>query len=191
MTRILKYGGYVAAVVMIAFGVGAILAGVTGQSEVRDKLSQEKIVGSPDMKPGGIEGAVAESAPDCDVAGKAIDTGSEAQCFAGYMRVHALASTGGKTYAEMGSFLDENGNDTSDEAKAAKDPESGRPVENQARNLWVTETALSTALNTSFFAERVAMFSIIVGIALLLIGIGLIVLTRYALAPRLEESRVA
>jgi len=43
--------------------------------------------------------------------------------------------------------------------------------------MWVTETALTTALNTSFFAERVAVFSIVMGVALLLTGIGFLVLT--------------
>jgi hypothetical protein len=43
--------------------------------------------------------------------------------------------------------------------------------------MWVTETALTTALNTSFFAERVAYFSIVMGVALLLTGIGFLVLT--------------
>ena len=77
----------------------------------------------------------------------------------------------------MGRFLDANGKPTSDEAKAAKDPKSGQPVENGLRNMWVTETALTTALNTSYFAERVAYFSIVMGIALLLTGIGFLVLT--------------
>ncbi len=54
---------------------------------------------------------------------------------------------------------------------------TARPVENGLRNLWVTETALTTALNTAFFAERVAIFSIVMGIALLLTGIGFLVLT--------------
>ena len=39
--------------------------------------------------------------PDCSVADEEIDTGSEAECFADYMRIHALESTGGKVYAEM------------------------------------------------------------------------------------------
>ena len=64
----------------------------------------------------------------------------------------------------------------SDEALAAK-TDDGRPVENGLRNMWVTETALTTALNTSFFAERVAYFSIVMGVALLLTGIGFLVLT--------------
>ena len=61
------------------------------------------------------------------------------------------------------------------------DPETGRPVENPSRNLWITATAFTTALNTAFLAERIALFSIVMGIALLLTGIGFLVLTRAAL----------
>ena len=43
--------------------------------------------------------------------------------------------------------------------------------------MWVSETALTTALNTAYFAESVATFAIVMGIALLLVGIGLLVLT--------------
>jgi hypothetical protein len=93
------------------------------------------------------------------------------------MEHHALEATGGKRYAEMGRFLTADGKETSDENLAAKDPKTGQPVENGLRNLWVTETALSTALNTSFFAERVAVFSIVMGIAMLLTGVGFLVLT--------------
>ena len=64
---------------------------------------------------------------------------------------------------------------TSDEAAALKDDE-GNPVSNTARNTWVTATALSTALNMSYMAEQLALFGIIVGVALLLAGIGFIVL---------------
>jgi hypothetical protein len=41
----------------------------------------------------------------------------------------------------------------------------------------VTETALSTALNVAYFGERVGVFGIVMGIALLLTGIGFLVLT--------------
>jgi hypothetical protein len=43
--------------------------------------------------------------------------------------------------------------------------------------MWVTETALSTALNTSYFADQVGVFAIVMGIGLLLTGIGFLVLT--------------
>ena len=56
------------------------------------------------------------------------------------------------------------------------------------RNIWVTETSLSTALNTSFLAESTALFGIVVAIALILAGIGFIIL---ALGGALRRSRAA
>ena len=45
------------------------------------------------------------------------------------------------------------------------------------RDLWVTAASLTTAPNTAFLAERIALFSIVMGVALLLTGIGFLVLT--------------
>jgi len=59
---------------------------------------------------------------------------------------------------------------------ALLDPATKQPVSNGARNVWVTETALTTALNTSFMAQQLGNFGIVVGIALLLSGIGFLVL---------------
>jgi hypothetical protein len=171
---------------LILFGVVALYLGVTSYLLVRDELEKEFIVGSADMSPDAIAAEAKEAGipedvdlPDCDVADEKIDTGGEARCFAQYMRVHALEATGGLTYAQMGRFQsaanpgDPRG--TNDEAAAAKD-ESGNPISNPQRNIWVNETALSTALNVSYMAEQTALFGIVVGIALLLTGIGLVVL---------------
>jgi hypothetical protein len=54
----------------------------------------------------------------------------------------------------------------------------------------VTETALSTALNTSYFAQSVALFAIVMGIALLLVGIGFLLLTTGLLAATGEAIRI-
>jgi hypothetical protein len=54
----------------------------------------------------------------------------------------------------------------------------------------VTETALTTALNRSYFAENVANFAIVTGFALLLAGIGFLVLT-LRLPWRREEEEAA
>jgi hypothetical protein len=64
---------------------------------------------------------------------------------------------------------------TSDEEAAAKD-ENGQPIANSARNTWITATSLSTALNVSYMAERLAIFGMVVGVALLLTGVGLVIL---------------
>jgi hypothetical protein len=68
-------------------------------------------------------------------------------------------------------FTDGHGG-TSIDTYALVDPKTQQPVDNGLRNLWVTETALTTALNTSFMAEQISLFGIVVGIALLLAGIG-------------------
>jgi hypothetical protein len=198
MSRPFALGGVIASVLLIAIGIGSVVIGMSGRSEVRDNIKLEKISGTPDMTPALIKKAADEAGlknvdiPDCSVADKPIDTGSKARCFAQYLRIHALESTGGQVYAEMGRFLDKDGKATSDEAQAAKDPKTGRPVENGLRNLWVTATALSTALNTSYFAEQVGLFSTVVGFALLLVGIGFLVLTmsllRTATAGRTATS---
>jgi hypothetical protein len=170
--KVFEYGGIAASVVLIAFGVGSIGIGIAGVNEVRDNLARENIVGTPDSS----------------IPGQKVDTGGEAKAFAAVMRKHALEATGGRPYAEMGRFLDAKGKETSDEAKAAKDPETRRPVPNRARDIWVTETALATALNVAFFAERVAFFSIAMGAMLLLTGIGFLVLT---LGGALRRSEAA
>ena len=120
-------------------------------------------------------------APSCSVAGKLVTSGERARCFAQYMRIHALGASSGLTYSQMGryvakpgtpaKFTDFNGA-TSDPKWALTDPKTKRPVDNGARNLWVTETALTTALNTGYMASQIALFGVVVGIALLLSGIG-------------------
>jgi hypothetical protein len=198
MRKLFEIGGLVAAVVLIGFGVAAIAMGVGGRSTVQDSLKQEQIIGTPDMTPSAIAAEVTAdraaqskliatmkaagvtvtpseiTTPTCSVAGETINSGSSARCFAQYMRIHALEATGGLTYAQMPHYATKDGKGTNDTAAALT--LNGRPVDNPARNVWVNETALSTALNTSFFATQVSTFSILMGIALLLSGIGFAVL---------------
>jgi hypothetical protein len=189
MKRLLEYGGYLAAVVLIAFGIGALVLSANGKSTVKDSLGDEKIVGSPDMTPNAIAeqaqkaGLTGVDLPNCSVAGETVDTGGEARCFASYMRIHALEATGGKTYAEMPRFATEDGKGTNDASQAQKDA-NGQPVPNAAREIWVTETALATALNTAYMADQLGNFGLVVGIALILAGIGFAVLAWTALHTR-------
>ena len=158
--------------VLIVFGVIVIALGAWGFTFARDHIKEEGIVFGPASDP-----AVAEHAEK--YAGEPVETGSQALAFAEVMREHTLASTNGLTYAEMGRYQsaadpsDPKG--TNDEAAAAKD-ENGQPVSNSARDIWVTETALTTALNMGFMSEMLSVFSIVVGVALLLTGIGLVIL---------------
>jgi hypothetical protein len=197
MKSFTKYGGLVASIILIAFGLGTAIVALNGKSEVRSNIKREAIVGSPDMTPKIIAGEAAKAGlknvtlPTCSVAGKAITNGSDAKCFASYMRIHTLEATGGQTYAEMPRFATADGKGTNDEAAALKDTKTGQPVDNAKRNIWVTSTALTTALNTSFFAESVALFSLVMGIALLLTGIGFLVLTVRLLWRGSDEKTAA
>lgn len=182
MRKVFEYGGWIVGFVLVAFGVVAIVMGVNGRSEVRAALSEQNITATPDA---------AEITNGKLQPGQSIDTGAEAKQFANVMEHHALEATQGKRYAEMGRYLTPAGKDTSDEALAAKDPKTGQPVENGLRNLWVTETALSTALNTSYMAEQLSLFGIVVGIALLLTGIGFLVLAIGGALRRSTEPEVA
>jgi hypothetical protein len=191
-SKFFTYGGVAAAVVLIAFGIGSIVIGMNGRDTVQSNLADEQIVGTPDMTPSAIA-AEAKAAglknvalPTKAVAGKTIDTGAEARTFAQYMRIHALEATGGQVYSQMGRYLTKAGKPTDDQKAAAVDAKTGKPVENGARNIWVSETALSNALNTSYFAENVAVFAIVMGVALLLTGIGFLVLS-LGLMPALKR----
>ena len=189
--RVFRIGGVVSGIVLIAFGVVVIVLAIWGQNTVTDELKRQKITGTPDMTPSAIKEAADKAGlkdialPTCDVAGKPIDNGRRARCFAQYMNVHALEATGGFVYSEMGRYAAKPGTPksqltpdgaTNNPDYAQIDPTTKRPVENAARNIWVTETALSTALNTSYMASALSLFSLVVGIALLLAGVGFIVL---------------
>ena len=105
----------------------------------RDNLANEFIVGSDDMTPDVISDEIpgitasqekiaderAEAgaepieftpvtAPSCSVAGQEIDNGTDARCFAEYLRIHALSATGGLTYSQMGRYT------AKDDAPAAR-----------------------------------------------------------------------
>jgi hypothetical protein len=160
MSKVLQYGGVIASVVLIAFGVGSVVTGLNGRDRVRDDLKREQIVGTPDST----------------IPNQLVNTGSEAQAFAKVMRKHTLEATGGKTYAQLPRYMGKDGKPTSDEKLAATDAK-GKPIDNPLRGLWVQETALTTALNTAYFAESVATFAIVMGFGLLLSGIGFLVLT--------------
>ncbi len=194
--RVFSYGGVVASVILVAFGIATVIIGAHGRSEVRSDIKQEAVVGTPDMTPKGITAETQKaglkdvSIPSCSVANQEINTGSRAKCFASYMRIHALEATGGKTYAQMPHYATADGKGTNDAAAALKDPKTGQPQDNQARTVWINETALATALNTSYFAEQVSVFSIVMGIALLLTGVGFLVLCIRLLWPAEKEASV-
>ncbi len=158
--------------VLIAFGIVVIVLAINGRNTVHDELKRQQITGTPDMTPTAIkaEGAKAGlenvSYPTCTVAGEPVDTGNEARCFAQYMNIHALEASGGFTYSQTGIYSAkpstpksqlEPGGGTSNAQYAQTDPRTGQPVQNASRNVWVTETALSTVLNVSYMATQLSL----------------------------------
>jgi hypothetical protein len=193
MRKFFEIGGLVAAAVLIVFGAVAITMGVNGRNTVNKSLANEYIIGGQDMTPttiraeaqkAGVAGAVKEW-PTKSIVGKQVNTGERARLMAQYMRIHTLESTHGFTYAQMGIWTAkpgtpksqlEPGGGTSNAEFAAIDPTTKAPISNSARQIWVTETALTTALNTSYMASQLGLFGIVVGIALLLSGFGFAIL---------------
>jgi hypothetical protein len=201
LRKVLEWGGFAAGAVLVTFGIVAIVMGFNGRSTVSDSLKQEKIVGTADMTPAAIQSEAVKAGLDTNaidlptvaVAGKAINSGDRARAFASYMRIHALEATGGYTYAQMGRFTAKPnapksqlavGGGTDNPQWAVTDSATQQPVANHARDVWVTETALTTALNASYMADKLGLFGIVVGVALLLSGIGFIILAFAALHTR-------
>jgi hypothetical protein len=88
--------------------------------------------------------------------------------------VHALDSTGGLTYSELGRFAAANGDiaGTSNEDEAVIDAD-GNPVPNPLRNTAFQASALRTSLYTSVMAFNVA--DLVVGLGAMMLVLGLAV----------------
>ena len=201
--RVLQIGGLISGGVLIAFGIVVIVLAINGRNTVHNELKQQQITGTPDMTPTAIKAEGAKAGlqnvtyPTCSVAGEAVDTGSEARCFSQYMNIHALEATGGFVYAQMGQYEAKPdtpksqlapGGGTSNSQYAVTDPKTGQRLSNGARNVWVTETALGTALNVSYMATQLSLFSLVVGVALLLAGVGFIILAAGGALTRRDQT---
>ena len=160
-TQGLQVAGIAAGIVLIAIGIGSIVTGLNGRTDVHDNLGLEKITGpryDPQGHRGGSEGSGPEGRRAAHVLGRRYSRSKQQPRQVlrelhpdprprGHRRPHLLADGPVPRRAD--------GKETSDKAAAGKDP--NRPaLPNSARNVWVTATALTTALNTSYFAESVA-----------------------------------
>jgi hypothetical protein len=47
MNKLFQYAGIAASVVLIAFGIGAVVIGLNGRDRVATELGREQIVGTP------------------------------------------------------------------------------------------------------------------------------------------------
>ncbi len=127
-------------------GVVLVSGGLWGLIFTQETILREKII-TPD---------------DATIPGERVNGPLTLMAQAEVIRKHTLKSTGGLTYAQMPRQLekrDENGNFVLGE--------DGKPVmvPNEARNLWITATTLTTALNlgviTYMFGALIMVFGLI------------------------------
>ncbi|MDX1659523.1 MAG: hypothetical protein R3343_11935 [Nitriliruptorales bacterium] len=144
------------AVALFAMVVGAIsfLGGIAGAVYTWDQAVDQNITTPDDA-----------SIPSTPVRGPLTMLSQSA-----IITEHALDSTDGLYYAEMDRMvpqLDESGEPVLDEA--------GEPVmvPNEARSIWITVSALNSALGLGVLAYGVSAFAIFVGLTLLAVGYAL------------------
>jgi hypothetical protein len=144
--------------VFLAAGGYTISRGFDAKDQVKDELVAQNIV-TPE---------------DASIPGVQVDDPRSAKSMADIINTHALESTGGLTYSEMGRFANKEGTPvgTNDEAEAVKDA-TGRPVSNGLRNTALTAANLRTSLYTSVMAFNVA--DLVMGLGLMIIVLGVAV----------------
>ncbi|PJE50726.1 MAG: hypothetical protein COV29_03250 [Candidatus Yanofskybacteria bacterium CG10_big_fil_rev_8_21_14_0_10_36_16] len=148
MNKILKTSGVlaiIAGIVMITFGIWGIVF-------TYKNVARENIITPSDA-----------SIPEKPVRGP-----FTLKAQADIIREHALNSTGGLTYAEMPrqiAKVDENGKTVLDD--------NGEPVmvSNEARNIWVTATTLTTALNLGIITYAFSGLVLLLGLISVWTGI--------------------
>ena len=142
-------------VAFLAAGGYAVYRGVDAHNQVSDELAAQNIT-TPE---------------DASIPNATVDDAATARSMAEIIEVHALESTGGLTYAEMGRFAtpdgDPAGTSNEEEAMIGSD---GRPVPNNARNTAFQASALRTSLFSSVMAFEVS--TLVVGIGALLFVLG-------------------
>ena len=105
--------------------------------------------------------------------GTPVVSATTAQAMADIIRHHTMEATNGVVYAKMGHYLTAAGKGTDDVNLAAKDPKTGQPVENHARDIWVTSVTWQTALTQAYMAFKIA--DLVAGLGALFIVVGVAV----------------
>lgn len=155
MKKILLITSYLA----IAIGIIMIVGGVWGISFTRENVERENIT----------------TGEDASIPNELVSGPFTLKAQADLIRMHTLKSTGGKTFAEMPrqiAKLDANGNPVLDE--------QGKPVmvANTARDMWITATTLTTALNLGIVTYAFSILALLFGIISVLTGVAFCFLSR-------------
>lgn len=162
MEKMLK----VSAILAMVAGVLMVAASVFGITFTYNNIARENIVTTEDS-----------SIPNTPVRGP-----FTLKAQADIIRVHSLKASGGKTFAEMPRTVPQL--DASGKPVVGKD---GKPVmvENAARNLWVTSTALTTALNLGILTYAFSALALFMGFVSIWTGITFHMLSKQYQAPKL------
>ena len=138
-------------------GLGLVGVGLWARRDVARALSRERITGTGSMTP-----------PNAPVTGA-----PAARSLAEEIRRITLKASGGRTYAETDEYLARDGGTTSDAALALTVEQTGQPVHNPSYELWITSTALQTALMQAYLAFRLADLTAGIGGVLVAAGAGI------------------
>lgn len=143
-------------IVFAIAGVVATGAGIWINSFTVDQLASQNITTTGD--------ATIPNAPVNDIP--------TALSMAEVIQRHALDSSGGLTYAEMGRFATPDGDPagTSNRDEALLD-DAGNPVPNRARETQLTASGLYTSLSLSAMAIGLSYGAIILGIGVTVLGV--------------------
>jgi hypothetical protein len=143
-------------VVFLGAGGYTVTRGFDAKDQVKGELEAQNIV-TPE---------------DASIPGVQVNSVATAKSMADIIDTHALESTEGLTYSEMGRFMVEGGDPagTNVEDEAVKGPD-GRPVANPLRNVAFQASTLRTSLFSSVMAFEVA--NLVTGLGALILVLGL------------------
>ena len=133
MTSVIRWawlGAVAFGVILVGAGIFMIAEGRSAHDEVRDTLADERII----------------TAEDAEIPLAEVDSAEEAQAQADIIREHALAASGGKTYAELDR-------------------------EDPARAVYLNSVTLRTALMESYLAFKVSDLVAGMGVIVVLLGL--------------------
>lgn len=128
----------------IMVGIVLILGGIWGIKFTYENVAKENII----------------TTEDASIPNTKVRDPLTLKAQADVIRKHALEMTDGKTYSQMPKQIpatDENGNALLDN--------NGEPVmkANEARNIWITVTSLTTALNLAILSYAFSAFTVLMG----------------------------
>lgn len=176
----LLLGTFVLGVVLLASGLYMVMQGRQARSEVREALAAEK-VNAPDP-------SILLTYPDArapegvTVPIVLVDTADEARGEAEAIRTHTLTATGGKTWSELPSQIEDPAN-------------PGKMIPNPLRNTFIQGLTLRTSLYQAHIGFEIGRLIIGLGALFAVLGGGVIALgsplvywsTRLPLARREAE----